>query len=138
MPPKPVNDHSFQEYLDQEKLMGSRCLACGALYAPPRSICIGCHSSEMEWRELKGSGRLAAFTVISVVPPRMAALGYGRDRPYCSGVVELEEGGRVDAFIVGLDLGRPEEIAVGTPLRVRYLHGRDGNGPETRLAFEPA
>ena len=132
----PINDHSYQQLLNQEKLMGSRCLACQSLSIPPRSICVECYGSRMEWAEFKGLGKLAAFTVIHLVPPRMAALGYGRDRPYCSGVVELEEGGRVDAFIEGLDLDRPEDIPLGLPLKVKYLR-RSAGEAETVLAFEP-
>jgi uncharacterized OB-fold protein len=68
----------------------------------------------------------------------MAALGYGRDNPYCSGVVELEEGARVDARIEGIDASTPESIQIGMPLKVKFL--REGGEAHTTaaLAFEPA
>ena len=56
---------------------------------------------------------------------------------HCSGVVELEEGGRVDARIEGVDAGKPEDIKVGMPLKVKYLHRGEGELRETYLAFEP-
>lgn len=67
----------------------------------------------------------------------MMAQGYGRNRPYCSGVVELEEGGKVDARIEGVDPTRPETIKVGMPLKVKFLHREGGDPPETYLGFEP-
>ena len=138
MEEKAFSDIAYQQYLEQEKLMGSRCQKCEARYVPPRSICVKCYSSDMEWVEMKGNGKLAAFTCISIAPPFMIEQGYNRKNPYISGVVELEEGGRVDARIEGLDPGKPEEIRVGMPLRVKYLHRDVGEKKETYLAFEPA
>jgi len=91
----------------------------------------------MEWVEMKGEGRLAAFTCISVGPPFMIAEGYDRKHPYISGVVELEEGGRVDARIEGVDASQPEDIKIGVPLRVRFLHRGEGENIKTYLVFQP-
>jgi uncharacterized OB-fold protein len=137
MEEKPFSDIAYEQYLKEERLMGSRCLECDARYVPPRSICVECYSSDMEWLEMKGKGRLAAFACITVAPPFMIAQGYNRKNPYISGVVELEEGGRVDARIEGVDAGKPEEIKVGMPLKVKFLHREEGGKKETYLAFEP-
>ena len=137
MEEKPFSDIAYEQYLKEEKLMGSRCQDCDARYVPPRSICIKCFSSDMDWVEMKGKGRLAAFTCITIAPPFMIAQGYNRNNPYISGVVELEEGGRVDARIEGLDPNKPEEIKVGMPLKVKYLHTEVGEEKDTYLAFEP-
>ena len=137
MEERPLSDVSFQQYLDEEKLMGSRCKRCGALYTPPRALCVQCYNTEMEWEEMKGKGRLAAFTSISVGPPSMIAEGYDRTHPYVSGVVELEEGTKVDARIEGVDGSKPEEIKVGMPLKVKFLHKGEAENQQTYLAFEP-
>ena len=137
MEQRPFSDSSFQQFLNEEKLMGSRCQQCGVLYAPPRPICIKCHGIEMEWVELKGKGKLAAFTCISVGPPFMMAEGYDRKNPYISGVVELTEGVRVDARIEGVDGTRPEAIKIGIPLTVKFLHRGEGENIRTFLAFKP-
>lgn len=138
MAERPFSDISYEQYLNEEKLMGSRCKKCKALSVPPRSICVKCYSSEMEWVEMNGTGQLAAFTCITVAPPSMMAQGYDRKHPYCSGVVELEEGARVDARIEGVDATRPEDIKIGMPLRVKFLHQVEGEKRETYLAFEPS
>ena len=137
MEAKPFSDISYEQFLNEEKLMGSHCKACDTHYVPPRSICTNCYKSDMEWIEMKGKGRLAAFTCINIPPPFMIAQGYNRKNPYCTGVVELEEGTKVDARIEGVDCGKPEEIKVGMPLKVKYLHRTEGDKEETYLAFEP-
>jgi len=137
MEERPFSDLSYVQYLNEEKLMGSRCKHCDALYTPPRSICIKCYKSDMEWVEMKGNGKLAAFTCIAVGPPRMIAEGYDRNNPYCVGVVELDEGTRVDARIEGVDPKKPETIKVGMALKVKFLHRGEGETRVTYLAFTP-
>ncbi len=134
---RPFSDISYQQFLNEEKLMGSKCKSCGALSAPPRPICIKCHSSEMQWVEMKGRGQLAAFTCIAVGAPFMIEEGYDRKHPYISGVVELEEEVKVDARIEGIDGSKPEAIKIGTPLTVKFLHRGEEENLRTFLAFEP-
>ncbi|MBE9523322.1 MAG: Zn-ribbon domain-containing OB-fold protein [Proteobacteria bacterium] len=137
MEERPFSDISYGQFLNEEKIMGTKCKKCDALYAPPRPICIKCHSSEMDWVEMKGEGKLSAFTCIAVGPPFMIAEGYNRKNLYISGVVELEEGVRVDARIEGVDGNRPEEIKVGMSMKAKFLHRGEGEDSKTYLAFEP-
>lgn len=137
MEERPFSDLSYRQFLNENKLMGSRCGMCGSLSAPPRPICVHCHAIEMQWVPLSGFGRLAAYTCIAVGPPFMIAEGYDRKNPYCVGVVELDEGVRVDARIEGVNARRPETIRVGMPLHVRFLHRGEGEDARTCLAFEP-
>jgi len=137
MTARPFNDIAYNRFLSEEKLMGCRCRACGERYVPPRPMCLACFSTDLEWVEVRGRGRLAAFTCIAIAPPFMMAQGFGRKHPYCSGVVELEGGGRVDARIEGVDCTRPETIRIGMSLRARFLHRQGADPPEAYLAFEP-
>jgi len=89
----------------------------------------------MEWAEMKGKGKLAAFTTIAIAPTLMLEEGYGRDNPYCTGVVELEEGPKISARILGVDAKKPEEIKIGTPLAVDFVERGEGEGKRTFLAF---
>ncbi len=133
----PFNDFSYERFLTEEKLMGSRCQSCGSLFVPPRTICIKCYGSDMEWIEMKGRGKLAAFTCIAVGPPFMRKEGYDRKHPYVSGVIELEEGVKVVARIEGVDGNKPENIKIGTPLQVQFLHRGEGENLTAFLAFRP-
>ena len=134
---RPFNDISYERFLGEDKLMGSKCRKCGALSVPPRSICVKCYGSEMEWVEMKGRGKLAAFTCIAIGPPFMIKEGYDRKHPYVSGVVELEGGARVVARIEGVDGTKPETIRIGTPGKVEFLHRGEAEDSMTFLAFRP-
>ena len=135
MPDREFTSASFYQFLNERRLMASRCTQCGALYLPPRPICIACHNDRMEWVQMKGNGTLAAFTTIAVAPTLMIEEGYGRDNPYCTGIVQLEEGPKISARIVGLDASKPESIEVGTPLTVQFIERGDGDDRKTYLGF---
>ncbi|MBM4432803.1 MAG: Zn-ribbon domain-containing OB-fold protein [Chloroflexi bacterium] len=138
MEERPISPISFHQYLNEEKLMGSKCKKCGKLYAPPRPICISCRGTEMEWAPLKGKGKLVTYTCIHVGPPWMVEQGYDREHPYCSGVVDLEEGVKIDARLEGVNASKPESIKLGIPLTVQFLHRGEGEKMQTFLAFKPA
>ena len=135
---RPFNDISYERFVSGDKLMGSKCRKCGALSVPPRPICIKCHGSDMEWVEMKGKGKLAAFTCVAIGPPFMIKEGYDRKHPYVSGVVELEEGVKVVARIEGVDASKPETIKIGAPLKIEFLHRGEGENSTTFLAFRPS
>jgi hypothetical protein len=136
-PPYPFTYQSFEYFLSQNQLKGSRCLACGAIYLPPRAICRRCHAERMEWISLTGEGKLAAFTAIAVGPSDRVEQGFDRSHPYLSGIVELEEGVRVAANILGLDAHHPEAIQIGIPVMVEFLQTKAEETRKTTLAFRP-
>ena len=127
---------AFQRFLDQHKLMGAQCGSCGALYLPPRPLCSACYSADMTWTELSGRGELLAYTTIHIAPSFMIEAGHGRDNPYCTGVVQLEEGPAISALILGVDATQPERIAIGSPLEVTFVDRDAGEKKRTYLAFE--
>jgi len=126
---------SFNKFLSEKRLMAVRCNKCKALYLPPHPLCSRCCSEEMEWVRLKGKGRLLAYTVIAVGLSFMIEEGYDRRNHYCSGIVQLEEGLKISARILGVDVKRPEAIKIGTPLEVDFLERGEGENKKTFLAF---
>ena len=128
---------AFEEHLAEGHLMGVRCRTCGALSAVPRPLCPSCRGSEVEWVQLSGRGVLEGFTVVHVPPTPLVAAGYGRDNPYASAVVRLDEGPWITAQLRGVDVGHPETIRVGMPLRAEFVRQGEGAGAPTRLAFRP-
>jgi hypothetical protein len=134
---RPFNDNSYEQFLKEEKIMGSQCQKCGALALPPRPICVSCFGSELEWIQFRGVGKLAAFTSIIVAPPLMAKEGFSKNNPYVVGVVELEEGAKIVARITGVDAKKPAEIKVGTPLKAEFILSGQGPEQKTYLAFKP-
>jgi hypothetical protein len=126
---------AYERFLSQGKLMGAKCQKCEAMYIPPRPICSKCHTSEMQLVAMKGKGKLAAYTVIAVGPPMMVEEGFGRENPYCCGVVELEEGIRITVRILGVDVTKPDQIKIGTPVTVEYQERVHNGEKKTFLAF---
>jgi scaffold protein (connect acetoacetyl-CoA thiolase and HMG-CoA synthase) len=117
---------SFYKFISEKKLMGSRCKKCQAMYLPPHPVCIKCHGTDMEWVELKGTGKLAAFTAISVGPTCTVAEGHDRNNPYLAGIVKMDEGPKICGRILGIDPKSPEKIKVGTPLRLGFPEQKSG------------
>lgn len=128
---------SFYRFLGEHRLMGSRCTACQQLYLPPRSLCPDCHGDAMEWIELSGRGRLLAYTTIHIAPTAMIEAGYGRQNPYCAGIVQLAEGPAISAQILGVDATQPDRIAVGSLLQASFVERGEGESRCTYLAFAP-
>lgn len=132
---KPFTAASFYEYLNEKKLMGSRCLNCDESYLPPRAICPKCYGDQLDWIEFTGKAKLTAFTSIYIAPTVMIEAGYGRDNPYLAGVVELEEGVKISGQILGLDARKADEVEIGTPLTVEFVERGEGEAKKTALAF---
>jgi uncharacterized OB-fold protein len=127
---------SFQHYLEEHKLMGTRCQNCATLYLPPRPLCPNCYNEQLAWELLSGKGVLAAFTALHIGPRSMQIAGYDRKNPYCSGIVHLEEGPAISAQILGLDVVSPENNQIGAPLQVIFVDRDQGEDTQTILAFE--
>ena len=51
-----VND--FITHLEEGRLMGTRCKDCGLNFFPPRADCHQGRTSNMEWFEVSGTGKL--------------------------------------------------------------------------------
>lgn len=117
----PFTAASFDKFCSEKKLMASRCHQCGAIELPPRPICTKCNGHEIEWVELAGKGKIVSFTVIGVGPWTMISEGYDREHPYCSGIIEVEEGPRISTQILGVDVNKPENIKIGTPVTADFV-----------------
>lgn len=132
---RPFTAVSFDDFLREKKLMGSHCTPCNRDFLPPRPICPQCHGGQLIWIEFSGKAKLVAFTSIYIAPTAMIEAGYGRDNPYLSGVVELDEGVRISAQILGLDAKKPEDVKIGTQLQAEFVDRAEGEKKKTILAF---
>jgi uncharacterized OB-fold protein len=101
----------FADHLRNGRLMGTRCRKCGATSFPPRADCGSCLSGEFEFYPLTGRARLHTFSKITAAPT-----GFDDLAPYTVGVADLEEGGRILAWMG--DSIPEEEIAIGMELKV--------------------
>lgn len=129
---------TFSEAIGNDQLIGSRCLNCGHISLPQRYICSVCHSDQAERIEFKGTGTLVAFTIIYVPATEMVKAGYDAKNPYCVGIVTLDEGPRISAQIIGMDLSDPAKIKIGTRLKMTTIERGSEDQRKKYLAFEPA
>jgi uncharacterized OB-fold protein len=106
-----------------------KCVECGMVIAPPSGSCYGCGSSNMTWTDVSGKGKLVSFTVIHIASDQFA-----EETPYYVAIVELAEGTRVSARLLGFDPLKPEEVHLGINLKLDYEKGKSG---ATYLAFRP-
>jgi hypothetical protein len=88
----------YNEALKQDKLLGLKCQACGALTVPPKMACRQCGSFDMEAVEVKTTGKIRTFTTVFV-----GAEGRESEVPYIIVIVELDEGPWLMGNLDGID-----------------------------------
>jgi uncharacterized OB-fold protein len=136
MAERDFNSTSFYQFLAEEKLMGSHCNSCKAQFLPPRALCPSCYGEDMEWIEMPAEGKLVAYTTIHIAPTAMIEAGYDRENPYCAGIVELANGTRISAQILGVPAAQPEAIAIGAPVHAVFVKRGEGESEKAFLAFD--
>ncbi|MFW9969488.1 MAG: Zn-ribbon domain-containing OB-fold protein [Candidatus Odinarchaeota archaeon] len=133
-----ITIQNYLEHLNNKKLMGSKCKKCGALDVPPRKLCIKCNSTDVEWFEMSGRGRIAAFSCIGVGATFMVKKGYSMKKPYCFSVIKLEEGPMISGQLIGVDEKKPETIKIDSPVKAIFLETElEGGEIRVDLGFEP-
>ena len=101
--------NDFIDYLENGKVMGTRCKDCGKAYFPPRSDCYQCLPGEMEWFEVSGTGKLVTYSKLEYAP-----IGFEADVPYCIALLDYGDFkvfGRIDRNLA------QEDIKVGMEMR---------------------
>jgi uncharacterized OB-fold protein len=88
----------YNEALKQNKILGLKCKACGALTVPPKMACRQCGSFDMEVVEVKTTGKIRTFTTVFV-----GAEGRESEVPYILVIVELDEGPWLMGNLEGID-----------------------------------
>jgi uncharacterized OB-fold protein len=113
--PKPTPEtRPFWDAAKQHRLVIQACDDCGTRYFYPRPLCPACLSRRVRWIEASGHARLHTF-VINHRPPR----GFPIPGPYVLGIVELDEGPRMMAVIVGVPAD-PAALRCDQPLEVTF------------------
>jgi benzoylsuccinyl-CoA thiolase BbsA subunit len=111
------------------RLKGSVCRTCGQRVFPPVAVCPECLSESIEPLILSSEGVLYSWSTVYVAPKEWRV-------PYVAGYVDLPEGVRVFAHVVG-DARR---LRMDGKVRLTVAElGQDVTGASVRsYAFEPA
>jgi hypothetical protein len=79
-----IND--FIDYLEQGKVTGTKCKDCGLKFFPPRADCFHCLSSNIEWFDVSGAGKLVSFSKLQFGPT-----GFENDLPYMIALLDFSD-----------------------------------------------
>jgi uncharacterized OB-fold protein len=117
----------FWEGAKAHKLLLPRCNACGRFWFPPTRRCVHCLSVDFAWVESAGLGRIYSFVVFH----RVYHPAFESDVPYTVAVVELDEGPRLLANIVGTP---PDDVHCDMRVRVAFEPRGDMTIPQFAVA----
>lgn len=96
----PLADQFSRQYWNaatEGTLLIQRCRACHRYQFYPRGHCAACLAPDPEWTPASGRGRLHTYTVVHRTPNEE----FAADCPYVLAIIELDEGPRMTARIVG-------------------------------------
>ena len=94
----------YNEALKENRLLGLKCRACGAITVPPKMVCYKCSSPDLEVVQLNGAGKIRTFTTVFV-----ASEGREDEIPYVIVMVETDEGPWIMGNLEGID---PKEASM--------------------------
>ncbi len=137
--PRPAINADNQYFWDgarAHELRIQSCNACGTLHFPPSPRCRQCGAFSMGHRGASGRGTLYSWAAPH--HPQVPGFRY----PLLVGLIELEEGTRLVANLVGM---KRQHIRIGMPLELCWLDSHpalengavDSRGPITLPQFRP-
>ena len=109
---------------EEGRLLLATCDACGEVRLPTSRTCPACLAEGLTWHEVSGRGTVYTFGIMH----QRYHPAWEPDLPYNIAVVELDEGPRLPANIVGVS---NDEIAVG--MAVEVVWEREGDAPVPRF-----
>ena len=124
-----AQDSPFFAGLAQKKLLGSKCTACGYVFATPRGHCMEC-GAETAWHELPQQGRIHTFTTCF-----FGSEAFLQETPFHLVLVEFDG---ADTLLLSRLIGveNPEDIKIGMKIRAKFR--RNSQLKPTDVYFVPA
>lgn len=118
-PPPGISDDTrfFWDGAREGKLLIQRCTSCGTLRHPPGPVCPSCHS--FEWNTLQASGLGTVYSFVVMHYPEVPPF----DHPNPIALIELDEGTRLTAQLVGV---KPGDVQIGQRVQVEFNTFNDG------------
>jgi uncharacterized OB-fold protein len=112
----------FINYLEQGKVMTTRCKKCGTAYFPPKMDCPGCIDSDVEWFEIKNNGKLVTYSVVHYGPS-----GFEDEAPYTIAISDFD-----GIRVFGRMAKDVEEADIQPGMAVRIVPLKEGE----KIAYE--
>jgi hypothetical protein len=105
----------FYTSLEEGKIMGRKCPKCGNVEFPPVYACNACGNYETEWYEISGKAKLHSIVLPAALSSKPE---YKKMKKYAYGEVELEEGSRFNAVVLGISKKNRPELTAKLPLNI--------------------
>ena len=108
---------TFYDALEEGKVLGRKCTACGHIEFPPYLACNTCGNLDTEWIDITDRNAMLTY----ILPPAKAFSDaeFGRQvGPYCLAAVQPEDADEVNTCLIGCDPARADELASKLPLPV--------------------
>ena len=103
----------FYKAAREHKLLIQRCKDCQKIISYPKILCPYCMSSNTEWAESCGKGKIYSYTVVeSGVPP-----WFESDLPFVLAIIDLKEGARLLSWVVDCN---PKEVNCDMHVEVTF------------------
>lgn len=129
-PPRPrpstnLDNAFWFDAAKEHRLVIQKCSSCGVLRHPPGPMCAACHSTE--WEAVDASGRGTVYSFVTNHYPQVPSFDY----PLNVSLIELEEGVRLVANVIGIEA---DAVEIGMAVEVEFVdHDDDLSLP----AFRP-
>lgn len=108
----------------EQRLVIRQCTECSQLHFMPRHLCPHCWSDQLEWVDAKGTGSIHSFSIVR----RASDPAFTSLVPYVLALIELDEGPRMMANILGSDA---LQSAIGDRVQVAFeARGDKANLPQ--------
>lgn len=119
-PPVGAESGPFWEATRQKTLLVQWCTACDKGIFYPRSFCPHCGATDsaLEWKTASGRATVQAVTI-----EQKPVQAFAHSEPYVIALVDLQEGVRMMANIVGCP---PESVTIGLAVTVTWEALSDG------------
>ncbi len=98
---------------ERYRLSGSACETCKTNYFPTRKLCPKCRrKGKIVMKQFSGKGKVYSFTGVTSGPP-----GFELEAPYVLAIIELEEGPRLTAQVVGV---KGQDVSIGAHVEMIF------------------
>jgi len=109
------------EFIDAAKagnILARKCIKCGELHLATVYFCKKCGSKEFEDSILKGAGKVATYTIMTVPPA-----GFEDLVPYAWVIINLDNTDlRISGFLPNIQ--KSEDLPIGTAVKVAGFDDR--------------
>ncbi len=114
---EPFTEEQWLKFVQQKVLKFVECQSCHKKSVIPSAVCSKCGSRNAAWKQVSGKGTIYTYTITTVPPPELQAIA-----PYVAGVIELQEGLRINGIITGVAKvdSFPADL-IGKPVTLDFL-----------------